>query len=65
MLREDIDIMVAKVDIPKGTIITEEKLSLKRPGYGIEPKYVDILIGRKAKKDVEEGEPINWAMIEL
>ena len=28
----------AKVDMPKGTIITKDMLRIKRPGYGLKPK---------------------------
>jgi N-acetylneuraminate synthase/N,N'-diacetyllegionaminate synthase len=32
----------AKTDIKKGTIITRDVLTIKRPGYGIKPKFIDI-----------------------
>lgn len=46
--------------IPEGTVITEDLLVMKRPGTGIEPKLKDILIGRKAKRDIEEDTLITW-----
>jgi len=53
----------AKVDIPKGTKITRDMLIIKRPGYGIKPKFIDIVIGREAKKDIKEDEWITWDMV--
>jgi N-acetylneuraminate synthase/N,N'-diacetyllegionaminate synthase len=53
----------AKVNIPKGTKITKDMLIIKRPGYGIKPKFIDVVIGREAKKDIEEDEWITWEMI--
>ncbi len=53
----------AKVDIPKGTKITRDMLIIKRPGYGIKSKFVDIVIGREAKRDIREDEWITWDMI--
>ena len=53
----------AKVDIPKGTKITGDMLVIKRPGYGIKPKFIDIVVGREAKKDIKEDEWISWEMI--
>jgi N-acetylneuraminate synthase/N,N'-diacetyllegionaminate synthase len=47
-----------KVDIPEGAIITEEMLDVKRPGTGIEPKYIDIIVGTKAKEDIKMDEII-------
>jgi len=45
--------IVAKMGIPKGTAITEDMLDFKRPGVGIEPKYLNEIIGKKAKKDIK------------
>ncbi len=53
----------AKVDIPKGTRITRDMLIIKRPGYGIKPKFIDIVVGREAKKDIKEDEWISWGMV--
>jgi len=55
--------IVAKVNIPEGAVITEEMLDVKRPGIGIEPKYVDIIVGKKAKKNIEPGELITFAKV--
>lgn len=53
----------AKVDIPKGTKIKREMLIVKRPGYGIKPKFIDIVIGREAKEGINADEWITWEMI--
>jgi len=50
----------AKVDIPKGTKITRDMLIIKRPGYGIKPKFIDMVVGREAKKDIREDEWVTW-----
>jgi N,N'-diacetyllegionaminate synthase len=53
----------AKVDIQKGTKITRDMLLTKRPGYGIKPKSIDIVVGRVAKKDIQEDEWITQDMV--
>ena len=55
--------IIAKTDIPKGTKITKDKLIIKRPGYGIKPKFIDIIIGREAKIDIKADQWITWDMI--
>lgn len=50
--------IVAKRNIKKGEIFTEENLTIKRPGNGISPMRWNEIIGRKAKKDFLEGEII-------
>lgn len=42
--------IVAKIDIPENTTITEDMLVLKRPGTGLSAKYFEFIIGRKSKK---------------
>ncbi|GAH88690.1 unnamed protein product, partial [marine sediment metagenome] len=33
------------------------------PGYGIKPKFIDKVIGKKAKIDIEYDQWIIWDMI--
>jgi N,N'-diacetyllegionaminate synthase len=53
----------AKVDIPGGRTIARDMLTIKRPGYGIKPKFIDIVAGRTAKKDIRADEWITWDMV--
>lgn len=55
--------LVAAKDIPKGTLITKEMITIKRPGTGIQPKFIDKVIGRKAKKNIHCDEVLKWEMI--
>ena len=55
--------IIAKTDIAKGTRITREMLIIKRPGYGIKPKFINIVVGRKAKIDIQNDQWIEWNMI--
>jgi len=52
--------IVSRVDIPQGTIITEEMLAIKRPGTGLEPKFLDMVIGARAKVNIFTDELITW-----
>ncbi|KAF5414904.1 MAG: hypothetical protein C5S49_06500 [Candidatus Methanogaster sp.] len=53
----------AKVNIPKGIEITRDMLIIKRPGYGIKPKFMDVVIGRTARMDIKEDDWVTWAMV--
>jgi N,N'-diacetyllegionaminate synthase len=55
--------IIARVDIPRGIKISKDMLIIKRPGYGIKPKFLDIVIGREAKKDIEKDDIITWEMV--
>jgi N,N'-diacetyllegionaminate synthase len=50
--------IVAKLDIKKGEILTEEKITIKRPGNGINPMRWDEIVGTIATKDYNEDELI-------
>jgi N-acetylneuraminate synthase/N,N'-diacetyllegionaminate synthase len=55
--------VVAAVDIPTGAVITREMLDIKRPGTGIEPKYLDKMIGMRATKRIAPDELIHWDLL--
>ena len=55
--------IIAAQTIPKGTKITREMLIIKRPSYGIKPKFLDLVIGRTAIVDIEYDQWITWDMI--
>lgn len=52
--------IVAAYDLKKGSVITENMIVFKRPGSGIKPEMIDILIGRTLKRDIKEDEVIQW-----
>lgn len=53
----------AKINIAKGTKITKDMLIIKRPGYGIKPKFINIVIGKEVQTNIEEDQWIKWDMI--
>jgi N-acetylneuraminate synthase/N,N'-diacetyllegionaminate synthase len=55
--------IIAARNIPKGTLILREMLIVKRPGFGIKPKFINLVLGRKAKKNIEAEQWITWDMI--
>lgn len=52
--------IAAKVEIPEETIITKDKIKIVRPENGIEPKFVGLVVGRRAKRNIAKDEPIKW-----
>lgn len=50
-------------NIKKGESITEGMIAIKGPGGGILPRYFNMVVGRKAKVDIEEDYPITWETI--
>lgn len=52
--------LYAACNIMQGQIITSDMIAIKGPGGGLLPKYLDIVVGRVAKNDIEEDYPITW-----
>jgi N-acetylneuraminate synthase len=52
--------IVAGIAIEKDSVIKEHMLKIKRPGTGIQPRYLDKLIGKKVKCDIEKDAIITW-----
>lgn len=50
--------IVAKHDIQKGQVLTNDNLTTKRPGKGITPMEWDNIVGTKAKKNFKRDELI-------
>lgn len=49
--------------VKKGERFTEENLDIKRPGTGIEPKYLNMVMGRCATKDLDNDQILEWSDI--
>ncbi|MGS0763324.1 pseudaminic acid synthase [Syntrophomonas curvata] len=50
-------------DMAAGEVLTPDNLRIIRPGYGLEPKYYDVLLGKRINRDVKKGTPLNWDLI--
>jgi N,N'-diacetyllegionaminate synthase len=55
--------LVAARAIPRGATIERSMITIKRPGFGIRPKFVDLVVGRVAKVDIEEDAVLTWGML--
>ena len=50
-------------DMKKGDVITKKNVRSIRPGFGISPKYYDLVIGKKVNRDVKRGTGLAWDML--
>lgn len=51
-------------DLPAGTLISEEMLTLKKPGTGIPKSEIARVMGRRLKRDVSSNRLITWDDLE-
>ena len=51
-------------DIKKGEVITEDNVRSIRPYFGLHPKYLNRILGKKVKMDLDKGTPFNFKFID-
>lgn len=50
-------------DINAGEQLTTSNIRAIRPGLGLPVKYLDILLGKRVKRDVSRGTPLSWDLL--
>lgn len=50
-------------NIHKDENFSNENIRSIRPGYGLPPKYLRQVLGKKAKSNIKRGTPLNWNKI--
>ncbi|MBT6226058.1 MAG: N-acetylneuraminate synthase [Candidatus Scalindua sp.] len=54
--------LVAAVNIPKGTRITDDMIAVKRPGNGIPPSELENILHRESKMDIHSDSHLKESM---
>lgn len=50
-------------DMKAGDLLTSENLRAIRPGYGLPPKYYDVVLGKTLRVAVKRGTPFSWDLV--
>lgn len=45
-------------DLKRGEVITKAHIKSVRPGFGLEPKYMDQVVGNKASQNIKKHSPV-------
>ncbi len=51
-------------DVGAGEILSIDNLRVIRPNLGMAPKYYEVVLGRRIKRDAKMGTPLSWDLIE-
>ncbi|SHN07417.1 pseudaminic acid synthase [Gracilibacillus kekensis] len=51
-------------NIKKGERLTKKNLRIIRPGYGLAPKYFDVVLGKRVNQKITKGTALKWNLIE-
>lgn len=52
-------------DFPIGHVLTEADIEIKSPGIGLHPKFLEIALNQKLKREVKQDHPLEWEDIIL
>lgn len=50
--------------IQAGEVITPSHIRRIRPGYGLSPKHLEHVIGKRVRTDIARGTPVQWELID-
>lgn len=50
-------------DMKAGDVLTAKNLRAIRPGHGLPPKFIDVLIGKRVNQDVKRGTAASWDLL--
>jgi N-acetylneuraminate synthase len=50
-------------DLRAGEALTRENLRCIRPGGGLAPKYLEMVLGRRVARDVRRGTALDWSLL--
>lgn len=55
--------LYASKDIRCGETFSSDNVRSVRPGFGLHPKYLDTILGKRAKCDIAKGTALAWHLI--
>ena len=50
-------------DIKAGETFTAQNVRSIRPGHGLHTRYLDVVLGKKARINIDRGTPLSWDII--
>jgi N-acetylneuraminate synthase len=57
--------IVARRNINKGEIVGMDDLAIKRPGTGIAPKFIDMIIGSHTVENITKDHEVRWSQLKI
>lgn len=51
-------------DLKPGDVLDRDNLRAVRPGFGLPPKFLDMLIGKRVARAVAAGTPADWTVLQ-
>ncbi len=49
-------------DLRAGDVLTAGNVRAVRPGHGLSPRFLEIILGKRVNRDVAAGTPLDWSL---
>lgn len=50
-------------DVEAGEVLTKDSVRSIRPGNGLAPRYLPLILGRRASRTIARGTPMSWELV--
>jgi len=50
-------------DLTAGDVLTSENVRIVRPGFGLPPKFISNVLGRRIRRPAAAGTPVSWDLL--
>lgn len=50
-------------NLKKGEIISNKNVRIIRPGFGLQPRFLEKILGKTVIKNISKGTPVSWPLI--
>jgi pseudaminic acid synthase len=51
-------------EMKAGDRLTAKNVRIIRPGFGLPPKYFDVVLGKRINRDADVGTPVSWDLLD-
>ncbi len=51
------------LDLKAGDVLTDQNVRAVRPGFGLPPKHLEQVLGRRVNRDAPAGTPLAWELL--
>lgn len=50
-------------NLKAGDVFSKENVRSIRPGHGLAPKFLDVVLGKRVSRDTQKGTPLSWDLL--
>jgi len=51
-------------DVKQGQLLSDQNIRSIRPAHGLHTRHLPQVLGKRASRDIEQGTPLSWDLVE-